>query len=165
MQKNQEKFEIFGIYQQKYLLTLHFIIFMIQSIIKKCKPFFKEMAEREVADMKRAKFTDDVFKNHFYFIDDDRSMFDDIECDLIMELDVKDENGSICTIPFSVTRNAFLGSYTRRIYGEVLGTEDNKYRQIEISLNLNEPKYDTIHVAMQAPPLKMRLNKSENKQI
>ena len=106
--------------------------------------------------MRKAVFTDDINKNSFFFIDDDRSVFDNLEFGSIVEISVKDKNGGICAIHFSVTRNAFLGSYHRRIYGEVLGTEDNFYRQIEIRLDSLDPKNDRIDVFMQAPPLRTK---------
>ena len=103
--------------------------------------------------MPRAAFSSDPKRNTFYFIDDDRSMFESIEFGMAMEITVKDQEGSIVTIPFRVIRNTFLGSYVRKIHGEVLETEDDLYRQIEIRLNFLDPSNDTIGVYLQAPPI------------
>lgn len=94
---------------------------------------------------------DDMSKTAFYFADDDRSMFDDLEYGSILEIAVKDEKGDIVTIPFSVTRNTFLGSQSHFIYGQVLGTADDIYREIKIRLRKGDPGDDTIDVFPQAP--------------
>lgn len=98
---------------------------------------------------------DDMRKTTFYFTDADRSMFEDLQYGSILEIAVKDAKGDIVMIPFSVTRNAFLGSYSHWIYGQVLGTEDDIYREIQIRLRKGNPEYDTIDVFPQAPPIRL----------
>ena len=107
-------------------------------------------------NMLTATFNDDnLKKSTFYFLDDDRSMFENLEYGSTMELTIKDAKGNIVTIPFSVKRNSFLGSKNRRIYGQVLETEDDIYREIQIKLYKENPQWDTIDVFPQAPPLKI----------
>lgn len=103
----------------------------------------------------KAIFNSDDLYTAFFFTDDDRSMFDDLEYGSVVEISVKDAAGNVVAITFSTTRNAFLGTYHRRIHGEVLGTEDGLYREIQIRLNKSDPRDDTIGVFLQAPPLKI----------
>ena len=105
--------------------------------------------------MKKAVFDGETLYYPFSFIDEDRSIFDHIESDMEVSLALRDKNGEKVTISFRVTRNAFLGSYCRRIHGEVLGVGDGLYREIQIKLNSRYPEDDTVEVFLQAPPIEI----------
>ena len=88
------------------------------------------------------------------FIDDDRSSFRNIKIDSKVQLWVKNQKNENYILPFRVTRDAYLGSNWRWIYGavDVPDESDDRYFQVEIRLNLKNPAEDTIEVFLQAPP-------------
>ena len=103
--------------------------------------------------MAKVIFNEGDRKTDFYFTNNDRSLLEGIVCGDLLSLPLRDERGEAVTISFTVTRNAFLGSFCRRIYGKVLDQEDPLYRQIEIRLYQNDPTMDTVAVFPTAPPV------------
>ena len=85
------------------------------------------------------------------FINDDRSSLGDIKIDSEVRLWVKNQRNEPYILPFRVTRDAYLGSNWRWIYGAV-NVPDDRYYQVEIRLNLKNPAEDTIEVFLKAPP-------------
>ena len=95
------------------------------------------------------------------FIDDDRSSLRDIKIDSEVRLWVKNQKNEYYILPFRVTRDAYLGTSWRWIYGAVIvpddrygavNVPDDRYYQVEIRLNLKNPAEDTIEVFLKAPP-------------
>lgn len=85
------------------------------------------------------------------FIDDDRSSLGNIKIDSEVRLWVKNQKNEYYILPFRVTRDAYLGSNWRWIYGALI-VPDDRYYQVEIRLNLKNPAEDTIEVFLKAPP-------------
>ena len=97
---------------------------------------------------------DDVFtKKVFYFINNDRSLFNNVKFKSKASIRVMDEENEMVKISFIVTRDAYLGKNYRWIYGKVLNQLEDRYYQIEFKLNLNDPEEDTVEVFLQAPPV------------
>ena len=86
-----------------------------------------------------------------FFIDDDRSSLRNIKIDSKVQLWVKTKKNEHYLLPFRVTRDAYLGTSWRWIYGAI-DVPDDRYFQVEIRLNLKNPAEDTIEVFLQAPP-------------
>lgn len=89
----------------------------------------------------------------FYFLDDDRTIFDDVDIDDEKEIVVKDEAGNNTKIVFCVTRNTTLGGYQHIVYGHVLNTNTKSYRQAEFRIHKGRLDLDNIKVFIQAPPI------------
>lgn len=91
----------------------------------------------------------------YYFINADRPNPSDFEVGTVQEIFAGDAEGKNVRFSFRVTRNAQLGSYQRRIYGQLLEPLSWAYEQVEIRFHKDHPEYDTIEVFPQAPPAGM----------
>ena len=95
----------------------------------------------------------DAFAKEVYsFASNDRASLDKISIGSKASISVRNKNNEIITIPFSVTRDTYLGTKVRWVYGMVLNSRDGEYHQIEIKINKNKPEMDTVEVFLQAPP-------------
>ena len=66
---------------------------------------------------------------------------------------VKDDHGSIVPLAFRVVRDVHLGVRQRWLYGKVLSTDDEVYRQVEIKLYKDESHLNSVEIFPQAPPI------------
>ena len=95
----------------------------------------------------------DFRKKVFSFTSDDRTSLEKLIIGSKTCIRAKNREEKTVTIPFRVTRDAYLGTKTRWIYGTVLNAPDDEYHQIELKLHKNEPEKDIIEVFLQAPPV------------
>lgn len=110
----------------------------------------------------RLVFSGDELMEQFYFPNDDRTLFDDIDIDEEKNIVVKDKDGNDAKIVFCITRNTTRG-FQHIVYGQVLNVGDDGYRQVEFRIHKNRADLDNIKMFIQGPYITAPLHFNESR--
>ncbi len=110
---------------------------------------FKGRVAEFIANEKRLQKKDYTFIN-----EEDRSLFDKVEYDSVLSVDVKNKQGEKVTLIFCVC-SIMDFPHERWVYGHLLSPkyDDPWYRRVEFRISDYGPGCDTIEEWVSAPPL------------